>query len=96
MAKDQNLAGNLSKISGPCGRLLCCLNFEEDFYLEESRDYPIPGTCVELKGKKVYVFKTDILNKRVHLSDENQAVTDIDLEAFKKLKVLTVPEIEIC
>jgi len=96
MAKDQNLAGNLSKISGPCGRLLCCLNFEEDFYLEESRDYPIPGTCVELKGKKVYVFKTDILNKRVHLSDENQVVTDIDLEAFKKLKVLTVPEIEIC
>lgn len=31
MAKDQNLAGNLAKISGPCGRLLCCLNFEEDF-----------------------------------------------------------------
>ncbi|HQH49971.1 MAG TPA: regulatory iron-sulfur-containing complex subunit RicT [Candidatus Cloacimonadota bacterium] len=96
MAKDQNLAGNLSKISGPCGRLLCCLNFEEDFYLEESRDYPIPGTCVELKGKKMYVFKTDILNKRVHLSDENQAVMDMDLEAFKQLKVLTVPEIEIC
>lgn len=51
---------------------------------------------MELKGKKMYVFKTDILNKRVHLSDENQVVTDIDLEAFKKLKVLTVPEIEIC
>ncbi|MDZ4182204.1 MAG: regulatory iron-sulfur-containing complex subunit RicT, partial [Candidatus Cloacimonadaceae bacterium] len=46
MAKDQNLAGNLSKISGPCGRLLCCLNFEEDFYVEEARDFPIPGTCV--------------------------------------------------
>ena len=39
MAKDQNLAGNLSKISGPCGRLLCCLNFEEDFYIEEAKDY---------------------------------------------------------
>ena len=44
----------------------------------------------------MYECKTDILNKRGHLSDESRVVTDIDLEAFKKLKVLTVPEIEIC
>lgn len=96
MAKDQNLAGNLSKISGPCGRLLCCLNYEEDFYIEEGREYPLPGTCVEFKGKKVYVFKIDVLNKRIHLSDENQLVTELDLEAFNKLKIITVPEIETC
>ncbi|HOH48810.1 MAG TPA: regulatory iron-sulfur-containing complex subunit RicT [Candidatus Syntrophosphaera sp.] len=96
MAKDQNLAGNLAKISGPCGRLLCCLNFEEDFYLEESKDYPIPGTCVELKGKRLYVFKTDVLNKRIHLSDEDQSLTEVDLESFNKLKVISVPDIEPC
>ncbi|MDD4223336.1 MAG: regulatory iron-sulfur-containing complex subunit RicT [Candidatus Cloacimonetes bacterium] len=96
MAKDQNLAGNLAKISGPCGRLLCCLNFEEDFYVEEGRDFPIPGTCVELKGKRMYVFKIDVLNKRIHLSDENQSLSEIDLESFGKLKILSVPDIEPC
>lgn len=96
MAKDQNLAGNLAKISGPCGRLLCCLNFEEDFYLEEGRDFPIPGTCVEYHDKRMYVFKTDVFTKRIHLSDEDQNLTDIDLEAFNKLKVLSAPDIETC
>lgn len=96
MAKDQNLAGNLAKISGPCGRLLCCLNFEEDFYVEEGRGLPLLGTCVNLKGKKMFVYKTDVLNKRVHLSDENQALTELDLEAFNALEVLSVPDIETC
>ncbi|MBW6513630.1 MAG: Tpl protein [Candidatus Syntrophosphaera sp.] len=96
MAKDQNLAGNLAKISGPCGRLLCCLNFEENFYLEEGRDLPIPGTCVMYQGKRMYVFKTDVLNKKIHLSDEDQSLTEIDLESFQKLEVVSVPDIETC
>ncbi len=96
MAKDQNLAGNLAKISGPCGRLLCCLNFEEDFYVEESKDYPIPGTCVELEGKRLYVFRNDVLNKRVHLSDENQMLTELELTDFNKLQVVSAPDIEQC
>ncbi len=96
MAKDQNLAGNLAKISGPCGRLLCCLNFEEDFYLEEARNLPLPGTCVDYQGKRMYVFKTDVLNKHIHLSDENQSLVEIDLDSFNKLKILSVPDIERC
>ena len=96
MAKDQNLAGNLAKISGPCGRLLCCLNFEEDFYIEEGKGLPIPGTCVDLNGKKMYVFKTDVMNKRIHLTDEDQNLTEMDLEAFSKLEILSQPDIETC
>lgn len=96
MAKDQNLAGNLAKISGPCGRLLCCLNFEEDFYLEEGRDLPMPGTCVSYQGKRMYVFKTDVLTKKIHLSDEDQGLTEIDLESFQKLEVLSTPDIQTC
>jgi len=96
MAKDQNLAGNLAKISGPCGRLLCCLNFEEDFYVEEGKGLPIPGTCVEYKGKKMFVFKTDILNKRIHLTDEDQNLTELDLETFSKLTIVSQPDIEPC
>lgn len=96
MAKDQNLAGNLSKISGPCGRLLCCLNFEEDFYVEESKDYPLLGTCVICNSQHMYVFKIDILNKRVHLTDEDQVLTELSLIEFNKLTIVETPEPESC
>jgi cell fate regulator YaaT (PSP1 superfamily) len=94
MAKDQNLSGNLSKISGPCGRLLCCLNFEEDFYIEQGKDYPIVGTCVSYNNQRMIVFKNDVLNNRVYLSSEDQALTDLPLEQFKKLEVLEIPVAE--
>jgi len=96
MAKDQNLGGNLSKISGPCGRLLCCLNFEEDFYVEEAKDFPVIGTCVHCKDKKMYVFKNDILNKRVHLTTEDQELTEIELDQFKKLSPIEPPVSQVC
>lgn len=40
MAKEQNLSLNPSKISGICGRLLCCLKYEQDFYEEVSKKLP--------------------------------------------------------
>lgn len=96
MAKDQNLAGNLSKISGPCGRLLCCLNFEEDFYVEEGKGYPALGTCVRMQNTKMYVFKIDVINKRVHLTDEDQVMSEISIDDFQKMEVVSIPEIEPC
>lgn len=46
MAKEQNLSLNSSKISGCCGRLMCCLRFEYDTYVEEIRRTPAPGSLV--------------------------------------------------
>jgi len=94
MAKDQNLSGNLSKISGPCGRLLCCLNFEEDFYVEQGKDFPIIGTCVKYEGQKMFVFRNDVLNKRVYLTSDDQLMADMTLEQFNKLEVLEKPVAE--
>ncbi|MCB5228624.1 MAG: Tpl protein [Candidatus Cloacimonetes bacterium] len=96
MAKDQNLASNLSKISGPCGRLLCCLSFEEGFYVEEAKGFPALGTCVMLKDKKMYVVKNDILNDKVHLSDDEQLPTELNLAEFSKLKVVESPDQAPC
>lgn len=96
MAKDQNLAGNLSKISGPCGRLLCCLNFEEEFYVEEAKDYPLLGTCVMCNSQQMYVFKIDVLNKKVHLTDEDQVLTEVTLKEFKRLTIIETPKPEPC
>jgi cell fate regulator YaaT (PSP1 superfamily) len=96
MAKDQNLSGNLSKISGPCGRLLCCLNFEEDFYVEQGKDYPIIGTCVMLNDQKMFVFKNDVLNKKVYLTSDEQVLADVTLEQFNKLEIIDTPVTEEC
>ena len=47
MAKEQNLSLNSTKISGTCGRLMCCLRYENDVYEEEMRKTPRPDTLVE-------------------------------------------------
>jgi len=52
MAKGQNLALNPSKISGMCGRLMCCLTYEYDYYEEVQRDIPRLGKRIKtIKGE---------------------------------------------
>lgn len=86
MAKDQNLLSNLSKISGPCGRLLCCLHYEEDFYLEKSENFPELGEVISYKDQKMYVDKNDYYNNRVNLVSENEERIILTLDEFKKAK----------
>jgi cell fate regulator YaaT (PSP1 superfamily) len=84
MAKDQNLSGNLSKISGPCGRLLCCLHFEEDFYAELAKDFPEMGDEIFIDGKKMYVFRNDLYSKKVYLTSDSQEMKELTLEEYNK------------
>ena len=96
MAKDQNLAGNLTKISGPCGRLLCCLNFEEDFYVEEAKGFPVIGTFVSYQNTKMMVFRLNVLAKKVMLTSEEGVIQEIDLDEFSRLPVISIPILEEC
>jgi cell fate regulator YaaT (PSP1 superfamily) len=82
MVKDQNLAGNLTKISGPCGRLLCCLNFEEDFYVEEVKGFPLIGTFVSYQNTKMMVFRLNVIGKKIMLASEEGIIQEIDLDEF--------------
>jgi cell fate regulator YaaT (PSP1 superfamily) len=86
MAKDQNLLSNLSKISGPCGRLLCCLHYEEDFYVQQSEGFPKLEEMVMYKDKKMYVLKNDYYNSKVNLISDDEERETITLEEFKELK----------
>lgn len=67
MAKNQNLALNPSKISGGCGRLLCCLTYENDVYTELRQVLPPRGTRVTIlaSGEEGMVIKSDLLNQTV-------------------------------
>lgn len=86
MAKDQNLLNNLSKISGPCGRLLCCLHYEENYYQKRANDFPDLGLRIMYKDKEMYVDKNDYYNNRVNLVSNDHEHVIITLQEFNKLK----------
>ena len=64
MAKDQNIALNPTKINGACGRLLCCLAYENDTYLECSKGMPSVGDVIKTKKGEGQVVNVDILNRK--------------------------------
>ena len=72
MAKNQGLALNPSKINGSCGRLLCCLAYEDDVYLEAHKGLPSIGDVVRLENVKGKVVAVDILNRKIKLDCGNE------------------------
>lgn len=82
MAKTQNLSLNSMKISGPCGRLLCCLSFENDFYCEERQSYPIEGTKLKIGNDFYKVQEINILTKKILLAGPEGTVLTIPRESI--------------
>jgi cell fate regulator YaaT (PSP1 superfamily) len=72
MAKNQNLALNPHKVSGGCGRLLCCLNYENDTYTALRKVLPPRGTKLRIlsTGMTGIVLKSDLLNQEVSIRSE--------------------------
>jgi cell fate regulator YaaT (PSP1 superfamily) len=68
MAKEQNLSLNSMKISGPCGRLLCCLSYEFDLYREEKNKVPQEGARIKIGEELCRVAEVNILAKKVRFS----------------------------
>jgi len=79
MAKDQNLSLNSMKISGPCGRLLCCLSYECEFYQDERKKIPVEGTSVYLGQVAYRVIEVNILTKAIKIEgpDSNIIITNL-------------------
>jgi cell fate regulator YaaT (PSP1 superfamily) len=73
MAKTQGLALNPSKISGVCGRLMCCLQYEHENYKEMAKNLPIINSCVHTPDGPGKVLKNEILEQKVvvRLNDES-------------------------
>jgi cell fate regulator YaaT (PSP1 superfamily) len=65
MAKEQSLSLNSMKISGPCGRLLCCLSYEYDFYLEEKHKYPSAGNRILSGEDQFKVLDVNVITKKI-------------------------------
>ena len=71
MAKEQNLALNPEKISGVCGRLMCCLAFEHEIYSQLRKDLPKLGKRIKTKFGQGKVIRQNILAQTVTLQLEN-------------------------
>ncbi len=67
MAKQQNLSLNPAKISGICGRLMCCLKYENDIYSELKRGMPDPGEKVKTPDGLARVVDTNIFEDKVRV-----------------------------
>ena len=71
VAKDQRLSLNPSQISGACGRLMCCLRYEHDFYVESRKRFPKEGKVIKTKRGDEKVLANDIFRERVTLRGED-------------------------
>ena len=73
MAKEQNLSLASSKISGSCGRLMCCLRYEQDTYERESAALPRVGSIVDTPKGRATVLESNFLTGKIKVSDANDA-----------------------
>lgn len=85
MAKTQNLSLNSSKISGQCGRLLCCLAYEYDWYHDATKRLPKEGSRINHKGSVFKVTSVNILTEKVSLlSPDGQVISLSGTQLRKK------------
>jgi cell fate regulator YaaT (PSP1 superfamily) len=83
LAKDQHLSLNPSQISGGCGRLLCCLKYEHDFYVTARKRFPKEGKTVRTSVGAEKVIAVDIFRERVFLRNEEHGSRIIPLTQLR-------------
>jgi cell fate regulator YaaT (PSP1 superfamily) len=89
-ARYQNLAINQVKLSGQCGRLKCCLNYELDTYLDALTDFPSGADRLHTQKGAATLIKTDIFKKLLYYVYDHErgrgAVYPLDLSKVKEIQ----------
>ncbi|HKM02903.1 MAG TPA: regulatory iron-sulfur-containing complex subunit RicT [Bacilli bacterium] len=82
-AKNQMLALNIPKLSGHCGKLICCLKYEDDYYTDAKKDFPRINTRFSNDNQKTYykVKSFNVINRTIQLVGENEYIT-VPLDDF--------------
>ena len=84
VAKDQRLSLNPSQISGACGRLMCCLRYEHEFYVQSRRKYPKEGKVVKSSRGEEKVIANDIFRERVTLRGVDGEMRTVPLGTLRE------------
>src|SRR5206468_2457029 len=83
VAKDQRLSLNPSQISGACGRLMCCLRYEHEFYVQSRKRFPKEGKIVATTLGEEKVVSVDIFRERITLRTVEGDTRLVTLQEFK-------------
>jgi len=83
MAKTQNITLNPSKISGRCGRLMCCLNYEQSTYVGLQKNLPRCGTTVHTAHCSGVVIKQNTLEQTVAIQTESGEVVAVRVDELQ-------------
>ena len=83
MAKNQLLALNTQKLSGQCGKLMCCLKYEDENYKCMRKGLPKLNAAVEYEGQRYRITSMNLLNNTAHIANRENAV-DMSIDELKK------------
>lgn len=86
MVKEQNLALNPTKISGICGRLMCCMGFEYEVYRDLWKDLPSPGSKIKTPLGNYVVAGVDLAKKAVRCLVPQGGEVVVPVSQFQKFK----------
>lgn len=86
MVKEQNLALNPSKISGICGRLMCCMCFEYEVYHEAWEGFPHPGSKIKTPNGSVIVAGIDLPTQSLRCLIAGKGEVKIPKEQFEEFR----------
>jgi cell fate regulator YaaT (PSP1 superfamily) len=100
VAKDQRLSLNPSQISGACGRLMCCLRYEHEFYVQSRKRFPKEGKIVATSAGEEKVVSVDIFRERIALRGVEGELRSLTLAEFKQeteqlAGVGAIPSVEV-
>ena len=88
-AKNQMLTLNIPKLSGPCGKLICCLLYEDDLYTEAKERFPQIGTVVKYENSEYTVSGLNVLSDTVKIENP-LSVKILSLDDFNALPKVRV------
>ena len=84
LAKDQRLSLNPAQISGGCGRLLCCLRYEHEFYVTSRKRFPKEGKTIRTEHGEESVQSVDIFRERIQLRADDGSLRVLLLHDLKR------------
>lgn len=94
-ARYQNLSINQTKLSGQCGRLKCCLNFELDTYLDALQNFPDDCDTIEVARSRAFLVKKDIFRNLMWYSmPDSTKQYPLTIERVRKIKSLNAQGIK--
>lgn len=90
-ARIQDLSMNPQKLAGQCGKLKCCINFETATYAEAQKEMPSKDVTLETKDATYYLFKPDILARKVTYSTDKRIPANlVTIDAKRAFEIIAL------